>query len=384
MRKAAIAGKPVINQLVAMRNPGANEPIWMLINAEPLLREDGTVYTVICTYHDITERKQAEEALRKAHDGLRAGWPKEPRRSGDRPICSNLPTMLLLSVISTAGSLSGTPAPRRSTGLPGMRPSARQSIRSSRPDFPCLPRNTWRSSTTQGRWEGELTHTTKDGRQIVVLSRQALQRDEAGRPVAIMEINLDVTEQRRVEEHLRQAQKMEALGTLTGGIAHDFNNILAAIIGFTELVAGHVDQGSRDAHSLERVMEAAIRGRELVRQMLTFSRKTEHEKKPVSLSDIVRESVRLLRAAVPSSIDIKVDVASESGFILADPVQIQQVLMNLCTNAAHAMREKGGTLDIKLDDFSVVPSTGNDSVLRRGPTCGFWFVIRALACLPTS
>ena len=220
--------------------------------------------------------------------------------------------------------------------------------------------------TTQGRWEGELTHTTKDGRHIVVLSRQALQRDETGNPVAIMEINLDVTEERRVEEHLRQAQKMEALGTLSGGIAHDFNNILAAVIGFTELVAGHVGHESRDAHALERVMEAAIRGRELVRQMLTFSRKTEHEKKPVRMSDIVRESVRLLRAAVPSSIAIKLDVTSESGFILADPVQIQQVLMNLCTNAAHAMREKGGTLDIKLDDFSVGPS-GNDFGIAPGP-----------------
>jgi CheY-like chemotaxis protein/two-component sensor histidine kinase len=103
-------------------------------------------------------------------------------------------------------------------------------------------------------------------------------------------------------------------------------------------------------------MEAAIRGRELVRQMLTFSRKTEHEKKPVRLSSVVKESVRLLRAAVPSSINIRVDVASESGFILADTVQIQQVLMNLCTNAAHAMSEKGGTLDIKLDDFSPGPS----------------------------
>jgi CheY-like chemotaxis protein len=159
---------------------------------------------------------------------------------------------------------------------------------------------------------------------------------------------------------------MEALGTMSGGIAHDFNNILAAIIGFTELVTGHVDHGSRDAHALERVMEAAIRGRELVRQMLTFSRKTEHEKKPVRLSGIVRESVRLLRAAVPSSIAIKVDVTSESGFILADPVQIQQVLMNLCTNAAHAMREKGGTLDIKLDDFSVSPS-GNGFGIAPGP-----------------
>ena len=185
-------------------------------------------------------------------------------------------------------------------------------------------------------------------------------------PVAIMEINLDVTEQRRVEEHLRQAQKMEALGTMSGGIAHDFNNILAAIIGFTELVTGHVDQGEPGRTCLERVMEAAIRGRELVRQMLTFSRKSEQEKKPVSLSEHrqgIREALAGCRAVQHS---IKVDVASESGFILADPVQIQQVLMNLCTNAAHAMREKGGTLDIKLDDFSVAPSTGDDLGIAPG------------------
>ncbi len=137
--------------------------------------------------------------------------------------------------------------------------------------------------TKEGRWEGELEHTTKDGRNITVLSRHALQRDEAGNPAAILEINLDVTEARRTEQQLRQAQKMEALGTLTGGIAHDFNNILAAIIGFTELVADHVPKESREAHHLKRVMESSLRGRDLVRQMLTYSRKTEQEKKPLSL-----------------------------------------------------------------------------------------------------
>ena len=134
--------------------------------------------------------------------------------------------------------------------------------------------------TTEGRWEGELIHTTKDGRQLMILSRQALQRDETGRPVAVMEINLDMTEQRRIEEQLRQAQKMEALGTLSGGIAHGFNNLLAAIIGFTELVAGHAAKGSRDARHLERIIEAGIRGRELVRQLLAFIKKGEQEKKP--------------------------------------------------------------------------------------------------------
>ena len=102
-------------------------------------------------------------------------------------------------------------------------------------------------------------------------------------------------------------------------------------------------------------MEAGIRGRELVRQMLTFSRKTEQEKKPLLLSSIVKETVKLLRATTPSTISIRVNAISESGLILGDPTQIQQVLMNLCTNAAHAMREKGGSLDIEVSDFSVSP-----------------------------
>ena len=140
---------------------------------------------------------------------------------------------------------------------------------------------------------------------------------------------------------------------MTGGIAHDFNNALAAIIGFTELVAGHAAKGSRDEHYLKRIMEASIRSRELVRQMLTFTRQAEQEKKPLRLISIVKETVRLLRASIPTTISIRVDAQNESELILGDPTQVQQVLINLCTNAAFAMREKGGTLGFELSDFSV-------------------------------
>ncbi len=178
---------------------------------------------------------------------------------------------------------------------------------------------------------------------------------------------LSETEQRQqVEERLRQAQKVEALGTLTGGVAHDFNNILAAIIGFTELVEDHVPKGSREAHHLSRVMESSLRGRDLVRQMLTYSRKDRQEKKPLSLSNIVKETVKLIRATTPTTIDIRVDTLSESGLILADPTQIQQVLLNLCTNAAYAMRANGGILDIRVSDHSVSPSNGNPHGINPG------------------
>ena len=113
-------------------------------------------------------------------------------------------------------------------------------------------------------------------------------------------------------------------------------------------------------------MDAGLRGRELIRQMLTFSRQTPQEKKPLLLSTIVNETARFLRASIPSTISIRVNVESESGLILADPVQIQQVLTNLCTNAAHAMREKGGTLDIALSDFSVAPSNGDPHGIAPG------------------
>jgi signal transduction histidine kinase len=173
-------------------------------------------------------------------------------------------------------------------------------------------------------------------------------------------------ERKRLEAQLVQSQKMEALGTLAGGIAHDFNNILAAIIGFGELLRDHAPQESRERRHAQRVLDAGLRGRELVRQMLTFSRQAELEKKPMGLSMIVKESAALLRAFIPSTVTINVNVKSESGVILGDPTQISQVLMNLATNAAHAMREKGGALDIELSDFSVSPSNGNPLGIEPG------------------
>jgi len=217
--------------------------------------------------------------------------------------------------------------------------------------------------TKEGRWEGELVQATKTGRQITVLSRQAVQRDDSGNPLAILEINLDVTEARRIEQELRQAHKMEALGTLTGGIAHDFNNILAAMIGFTELAESRAVKGSGLEHLLRRVMEAGLRGREIVKQLLTYSRKSEQERVPLQFGSLVRETMKLLRASIPSTINMRVKIDNKSGFILADPAQMQQVLMNLCANAAHAMREHGGTLDVELGGYS--PSASDE--MRPGP-----------------
>ncbi len=166
----------------------------------------------------------------------------------------------------------------------------------------------------------------------------------------------ETEERQRAEAQLRQAQKMEAVGTLAGGIAHDFNNILAAIIGFSEIARDKLPEGSSVRSHMERVFVAGIRGRDLVKQILTFSRRAEQEKRKLKLAPMVEETLKLLRASLPATIDIRTSLKSEAGPVLADPTQMQQVLMNLCTNAAHAMRLKGGIIAIDLDGFSVSPS----------------------------
>jgi signal transduction histidine kinase/ActR/RegA family two-component response regulator len=176
----------------------------------------------------------------------------------------------------------------------------------------------------------------------------------------------ETMDRERVETQLRQSQKMEALGTLSGGIAHDFNNILAAIIGFTELIKDRLPKDTKENHYARRILEAAIRGRELIHQMMAFSRQTEHQKKPVHISSIIRESVKLLRATLPATIEVEVNLGGESATILGNPVQIQQVLMNLCTNAAFAMREQGGLLAISLSDTHISREDRNPHGIEPG------------------
>ena len=167
------------------------------------------------------------------------------------------------------------------------------------------------------------------------------------------------SERREAEVRLRQSHKMEAIGTLAGGIAHDFNNILSAIIGYTELSLIDASPGSMLHANLREVINAGNRARDLVGQILTFSRQSEHQHRPVQLGPITREALKLLRSTLPSTIEIRQQIGKDLSPVLADPTQIHQILMNLCTNAAHAMQEEGGILEVLLDRFEYEPEEKN-------------------------
>ncbi|MEJ2698641.1 MAG: PAS domain S-box protein, partial [Desulfuromonadales bacterium] len=177
----------------------------------------------------------------------------------------------------------------------------------------------------------------------------------------------DLTHEVQLERQLCQAQKMEAIATLAGGIAHDFNNILAAIITNTEMALDQVPEGEALREHLAIIMKAGFRARNLVRQILTLSCQGEHERQPIRLELIIGECLKLLRASLPTTIDIPHHRAEGLGVVMADPTQIHPVLMNLCTNAADAMREKGGTLDISLRNVDLpAHDPGGDPQLPAG------------------
>lgn len=184
----------------------------------------------------------------------------------------------------------------------------------------------------------------------------------------MVEIFRDVTERKAVEEKSRNAQKLEALGTLAGGIAHDFNNILAAILGYSELTLAELPADSKAYGNLTKVIRATNRAAELVKQILAFSRHSSGNFVPLRVQPVIREVLELVRASLPATIVIEQAIDEHCGQVIADETQIHQVLMNLCTNAFHAMEDRGGTLDIRLRQVRLADE--DEEVARYGLSPG--------------
>jgi len=190
-------------------------------------------------------------------------------------------------------------------------------------------------------------------------------RDQTGKIVGVLSTAENITKEQDLEKQLIQSQKMEAIGTLAGGIAHDFNNILTSIINSTELALGDVDPDSQTARDLLRVLKAAQRGGRVVKQILSFSRPSSEGLRPTDISTVIHEALSLIDASLPANIKVEVDLDNGDMVVDSDPTQIHQVILNLCTNALHALREKGGLLRIQLAEELLDPE--KSSIMNIGP-----------------
>lgn len=195
----------------------------------------------------------------------------------------------------------------------------------------------------------------KDGTFIWVSTNAKSLRDGEGNFIGVEGVTRDISKLKKAEgernilqENLLQIQKMDAIGTLAGGIAHDFNNILSIVIGCTELVIEDLPEESEERDNLDTVLTAALRGKDLTYQILTFCRKGKPDKKMVEIHLIIEETAKLLKQTIPVSVKLNMDIDPQTGFLLADPTQIHQVVLNLCTNAYHALENEKGIIDIQL------------------------------------
>ena len=193
-----------------------------------------------------------------------------------------------------------------------------------------------------------ITLINKDGSPRLFNFSGAPNLNLAGEITGMVGLLKDITEHRKTEAQLRQAQKMEAIGTLAGGIAHDFNNILMAIIGHADLAKMKLPGDSEVIYNLNQVKSAGERAKRLIQQILAFSRMGEQQRIALSITPLIKEALKFLKSTLPTSIEIRDYLEADPGIIEADATQIQQIVMNLCTNAEHAMREEGGTLHVKL------------------------------------
>jgi len=209
---------------------------------------------------------------------------------------------------------------------------------------------TIKSLETSDELKAESRHTTSSGERIIAESRWTLVRNDAGDPDYYLIINTDITDQKRTEEHLLRAQRMESIGTLAGGIAHDLNNILSPIMMAADMMRTNPEGDT--TRWVGMIKENAERGADLIKQVLTFARGMAGERVTVNLKHLIKEIVSVLKETLPRSIKLEYDIEPELWTISADPTQIHQVLMNVCLNARDAMPD-GGTLSIQAGNVSI-------------------------------
>jgi len=203
--------------------------------------------------------------------------------------------------------------------------------------------------------------------QKVAERTHELERSNVKLKNKITELNDSDSERLKLESQLRQAQKMEAIGTLASGIAHDFNNILSSVVGYSDLLLLDIPEGNGQRKYLEQILKAGNRAKDLVKQILMFSRQTDQKIMPLKIHHVLKEVIKLSRSTLPTTTQIKQDIPEDIGTVMADPTQVHQIVMNLVTNAFHAMAETGGTLTIDLEDVDLSADNLPEPGLAAGP-----------------
>ncbi|MGZ4887064.1 MAG: PAS domain-containing protein [Candidatus Aminicenantales bacterium] len=324
----------------------------VLYNATVYRNEAGEVQGIFAAARDITERKAVEE------ERLRLAMAIDQVAEG-------------VSIVDLEGRIMyANPAFAEHHGLP------REGVAGwPLPDVLLIDardretllslRDAIRSGTA---WNWHVTQRMPDGILREIDLSVSPRQDESGQLIGSIAVDRDVTQETKLEKRVRERQKMEALGTLAGGIAHDFNNVLLPILINTELMLNQETKDSPAARRLSQVLEAARRGKDMVRQIIAFSQQKEQERKPIAISPIINESMKFLRISLPKNIELHEKIEARSAMAVADPTQIHQVLVNLGSNAAHAMREKGGVLEIGLTTVSLDDKSASRFIgLKPGP-----------------
>jgi PAS domain S-box-containing protein len=308
---------------------------------------------------DITEQQQAKVALSKSEQRFRDLF--------------NAISDIIYTQDLEGRFISVNPALCNAFGYTEEELIGRQASDFMKPEMATAYKNVYLEKIKQeGYCQGTASYFTKDGSKIYLEYRSSLVRPTDGEPY-ISGTGRDVTDKfaslrtvANLQKQLAQAQKMESIGTLAGGIAHDFNNILFPMFGYLEMMLQDIPADSPTHRHLIEVFGAARRARDLIKQILTFSRQTEQELKPVKIQTIVAETMLLLRSTIPSTIAIRTDLSQACGLVLADPTQIHQIVLNLCTNAYHAMQETGGSLTVTLAPHEVTVADAKDWTIAAG------------------
>jgi len=314
-------------------------PLWLRTSKVPLRSHDGTVIGVLGVYEDITERKNAEEALREGQQRLEAVF----NASAIGISISRMDDGTVLEVNQAALDIYGyerDEALGRTVFDLGIYPDLAE--RQAFVDVLRRGGTVDRRPVKLRRSNGEIRDVDYSVRAIDLGGQRCL--------VVMM---LDVTETKRLEQESLQAQKLASLGTLAGGIAHDFNNILAAIRGNAELAGDEIGSGHPASEALAEVRRASTRAAELVRRIMAFARPTETRHDAIDLAVVVTEVLKLLRSTLPASIELRTAFAADAPHVLADTSQVHEAIVNLTTNAAHAIGNRPGTVSYELDAVTI-------------------------------